>query len=248
MDGTIAVIEARAGEVCRRKLERRLGGKSLLEWVVRRLGESARLDQVVVALDDEFDAGRIADLVPRGVPVFRHRGDWLARYAALAQAHPCQALVRVAAVHPLIDATLIDRLIAAADAHPSCDYISYRSGQSRAVILSALGMFAEWCRVSALLRADQQAAHAADRQQATRYLYAHPEHFSTRLLTAPAPLDRADLRLTVEHDEDWDHLETIFEALGFDRLDWQQITDFLDHQPRMRARMADLNLRHLGAA
>ena len=57
----------------------------------------------------------------------------------------------------------------------------------------------------------------------------------------PAPLNRNDLRLQVDSNEDWEHAEAICDALGPDDLDWQGIAEFLEHQPRIRERMAMLN-------
>ena len=62
-----------------------------------------------------------------------------------------------------------------------------------------------------------------------------------RLLPAPSGLDRDDLRLTIESEEDWEHAQVIFEALGPEELDWQRIAGLLRGQPRLRQRMAVLN-------
>ena len=83
-----------------------------------------------------------------------------------------------------------------------------------------------------------------DREHVTRYLYSHPEKFNLRLIPAPAEIDREDVRLTVDLDEDWDHALAIYEALGPERLDWQRIARLLDHQPALRSRMAALNRVH----
>jgi spore coat polysaccharide biosynthesis protein SpsF (cytidylyltransferase family) len=51
----------------------------------------------------------------------------------------------------------------------------------------------------------------------------------------------------VDIEEDWDHAEAIYEALGPERLDWQRIARLLDHQPALRSRMAALNRVHAHA-
>ena len=75
----------------------------------------------------------------------------------------------------------------------------------------------------------------------TPYFYSHPEKFNLRLIPAPPEIDREDVRLTVDLDEDWDHALAIYEALGPEWLDWQRIARLLDHQPALRSRMAVLN-------
>lgn len=241
----IGVIDLVSDDSCKPHVQnRRLGGKSLLEWVVRRAGEAARLDSVIVIADESSDERQLRRHLPANVPIIHQAdADPLGRLCTVIDRYPSYGLIRLNAANPFVDATLVDRLVATADQHPTCDYISYYSPQGRLLVLSALGVFAEWCRADALRTADRLAKSPDDRSQAMRYLYSHPERFVSRLLPVPEPLDRADLRLTVEHVEDWEHLETIFDALGHDRLDWQQIAGFLEHQPELRQRMAALNRR-----
>lgn len=243
---TLGIIQARLGSTrLEGKLARRLGGKSLLEWVVRRVTDCQQLDAVVVAVGDGPRDQQIAELVPRDVPVFvGSEHDVLGRYAAALEAYPAASIVRVCADNPFVDPHLIDRLVTTAGSQPQCDYISYCLQDGRPVILSSVGVFAEWCRADALLVAAQEATQPADREHVTRYLYSHPEQFSVRLLPVPDALDRDDLRLTVDIEEDWEHAETIFEALGPDGLEWQRIAGLLDQQPALRRRMAQLNQAH----
>jgi spore coat polysaccharide biosynthesis protein SpsF len=108
-------------------------------------------------------------------------------------------------------------------------------------VLSPVGVYAEWFRTRALRRAARAAKDPAHRQQVTQYLYSHPEKFTLRLIPAPAGIDRDDVRLTIDSDEDWDHALAIYDALGPESLDWQRIAELLDHQPALRSRMAALN-------
>jgi spore coat polysaccharide biosynthesis protein SpsF (cytidylyltransferase family) len=61
------------------------------------------------------------------------------------------------------------------------------------------------------------------------------------LLALPEGLDQHDVRLTLDVEEDWEHAEQIFDALGHDTLEWQRLVGLLQQQPRLRARMARLN-------
>jgi spore coat polysaccharide biosynthesis protein SpsF (cytidylyltransferase family) len=65
--------------------------------------------------------------------------------------------------------------------------------------------------------------------------------FNVRLIPLPPELDRDDLRLKIDFEEDWEHAQVIFEALGHDEWDWQHVADLLDSQPALRKRMAVLN-------
>lgn len=246
---TLAIVQARLGSTrLPHKLARRLRGKSMLEWVVRRVTDAQHVDRVIVACGDAPENTPLRTLVPADVPVFvGSEHDVLRRFTQALEEYPAQAVVRVCADNPFVDPALIDRLVITAAANPDCDYISFRLASGRPVILSAVGLCAEWCRADALRRADAEARDPADREHVTRYLYSHPESFNIRLTPLPPPLDRDDLRLTVDIEEDWEHAEAICEALGMEDADWQRIAGLLHHQPDLRRRMADLNRRHVKA-
>ena len=194
---------------------RKLGGKSLLEWVVRRVTESQRLDGVIVVVGDTPEQRRIAELVPPDVPIFvGKQADPLADFAAALREFRSKGVVRVCVDNPFIDPVLIDRLVTAAESYPDCDYISYCFRDGRPAVQSPLGVFAEWCRVGAVQEADRNASDAVDRMQVTRYVYSRPDRFQLRLIPVPPELDRDDVRLTIDVDEDWEHAQVIFDALG----------------------------------
>lgn len=247
MLNTLGIVEARPEpDLAKGKVARRLGGKPLLEWVVRRATDCQRLDRVIVLVARGPDADRVSELVPADVPVFSASdADMLSCYLAALEAYPAHAVVRIGADYPFVDPVLIDRLVNTADEHSHCDYVAYCRQDGFPAILSSVGMFAEWFRADALTRAAEAGPTKAERQQPTRFLYAHPELFSMRLIPAPAGLDRDDVRLAIQSEEDWDHAQLIFEALGPEALDWQRIAGLLAQQPDLRSRMAALNQREL---
>jgi spore coat polysaccharide biosynthesis protein SpsF len=246
---TLGVVEVRhTADVPFLTACRRLGGKSLLEWVVRRMTESLRLDGVIVLCPRIGQASEVADSVPRDVPlVISERADALARLAAALEQYPAEAVVCVAAEHPFVDPELIDRLVITAANHPQSDYIGFCSRNGRPAVRSPLGMIGEWIRTAALRQANVEARDPQERNHVASFLHAHPERFQLRLIPVPQELDRDDLRLTVCGEEDWQHVQDIFEALGPEQLDYQSIACLLDHQPALRQRMATLN-RTVGAA
>ena len=221
---------------------RKLGGSSLFEWVIRRVTDAMRLDGVIVVTYKMADYQTVGRLVPRDVPIFfSEEADALAHFAKALEQYQAEGVVRIQGDNLFIDPGLIDRLVTTAEAHPDCDYISYCSRDGRPAILSSVGVYGEWFRTGALRKINRLAREPSDRQQVTRYFYSHPEKFKLRLIPAPVEIDREDVRLTVDHDEDWDHALSIFDALGPERLDWQRIAQLLDHQPALRSRMAVLN-------
>jgi spore coat polysaccharide biosynthesis protein SpsF len=224
---------------------RKLGGRSLFEWVIRRVTDAMRLDGVIVVASATADRESIARLVPRDVPVFFGPGDdALGDCAKALEEYQAEGVVRVCGDNLFIDPALIDRLVTTADSHPNCDYVSYSLRDGQPAILSPASVYAEWFRTAALRKANRSARTAEDREHVTRYIYSHPDKFQLRLIPAPAEIDREDVRLAVDLEEDWDHVLAICEALGPERMDWQRIASLLNHQPALRSRMAVLNRAH----
>jgi spore coat polysaccharide biosynthesis protein SpsF (cytidylyltransferase family) len=223
-------------------LQRQLMGKTLLEWIVRRATEAQRLEGVIVLVGPGEAERRLAALVPADVPVCMSDAlDPLGACVKALEQFRSEAVVLIEADAPFLDPALIDRLASTGIAHPECDYISYCLSGQGPTELSKIGVFAQWCKSDALRKARRRATSAEDRCDPARFLYSHPEMFQLRLLPTPAGLDRADVRLRVTCEEDWDNAIAIAEALGPDALEWQRITHLLDEQPALRERMAVLN-------
>lgn len=205
-------------------LQRKLGGKSLLEWAVRQATDCQRLDQVVVAALPGAEAEIISRLVPRDVPVLiGSQPDRLRCFAEALAAYPAHGIVRIVADNPYTDPVLIDRLVKSADENPNCDYISFCARDGRPAILSSIGVFGEWCGADALRKADRDARTADDRDAVTRYLFSHPEKFQVRLIPAPTELDRDNVYLTVNREEDWERAQAMIDVFGPEALDWRRI-------------------------
>ena len=193
-------------------------------------------------------SGAVNRLVPSDVPVFHGEGkDALDRFTKSLEEYPAEGVVRVRGDNLFVDPA-IDR--------PSGDHGRVASElRLRRLLLARrpAGDSLAGERVRRMVphqrvrRANRLARDKLDREHVTRYLYSHPEQFNIRLTPAPTEIDREDVRLTVDIEEDWDHALAIYEALGPERLDWQRIASLLDHQPALRSRMAALNRVHAHA-
>ncbi len=220
---------------------RKLGGKSVLEWVVRRATDCLHLSGVIVVTDEAPENQFIAGLVPLDVPVYSaRRPDALGCFAAALEEYPAEAMARIDSGHPFLDPALIDRLVLAAE-EGGHDYVSYCVRDGRPAISSPSGMGAEWVARwhCTRRRGAPWRRRTGKRRRATSSR--HPEKFPARRIPIPHRIDRDDVRLRVDLEEDWEHALAIFEALGPEELDWQRIAELLDHQPALRLRMAALN-------
>ncbi|MDP6446962.1 MAG: NTP transferase domain-containing protein [Pirellulaceae bacterium] len=218
---------------------RRLGSRSLVEWVVRRVSEAEQLDNIaVVACPDA--AAAVREFAPPDVAVLAEAGDQLTRTQAAIDHFQADAIIRVRIDNPFIDPVFIDRLAAAARRNPDCDFAGFSGKQFGSDATIALGFTAEWYSSRAFTRLSQETDEDA-RIDPFCYIHSNPEEFQLRWLPIPDALDRPDLRLRIDVEEDWDHAQVIYEALGPDELDWQGVAGLLDRQPAIRERMATLN-------
>ncbi len=239
---TLGVVQIRPTSSGDSIYRRSLGGKSVLEWVIRQVTECQQLDGAIVITGDTADERDVAALVPSDVPIFvSSHQDAIKRYLAALDQYRAKTVVRVCADNPFIDPALIDRLITTAKENSGWDYITYCSRSGRPVIDSPLGVYAELFAVKALRRADQLANSPDERSDVTAFLRNHPEEFPMRLVALPEGIDRDDFRFCLSDVADWELTQELFEAIGPDQLDWQNIADFLEHQPDMRRRMASMN-------
>lgn len=223
---------------------RRLGGRRVLEWTVRRLTESQRLDGVIVALPADGYVGGLSDFVPADVPVYRYENaDRLGAVASASNAYPAESVVVVPASSPFIDPDLVDRLIISAESDTNCDYASYHDSEEYPSLSSHIGLVAEWIKTSALRQANAESIDRLDSRELACSLLAYPHLFKLRWIPLPESLDRKDVCLTLTDEEDWDRAEEILEVLSPDQLDWQEITRLLDLHPSLQADASKLPAR-----
>lgn len=240
---TLGVVQACCGSPrLASSLCRKLGGRALLEWIARRVTESTRLSGVIVLARNTPDHQQLVKLVPRDIPVLiRPEPTALERLLRALEDCPAERVVRIRGDNPFVDPVLIDRLVNAAESGEQCEYAGYCSRDGKPAIRSPVGMFAEWFRTAAVRKLARLPLEQSQRDDITLAFVSHAEKFKLRLIPAPPELDREDVRLRLDSEEDYDNAEAIFEALGPERLDWRGITNLLHHQPHLRLRMAHLN-------
>ena len=240
---TLGIVDAcfQAADI-RAKASRRLGGKSVLEWVVRRMTDCQRLDGVIVVTNDDLANAFVSNLAPLDVPLFvSDQPHALGCMAAALDEYRTESAVLVGAASPFVDPVLVDRLVHAVETGLKCDYACYSRRGGRFHVSSPVSVFAEWIRAEAVRTAARKARDTADRDNPTRYVYSRPDRFSVSMIEGPAGIDHQDLRLRFDMDEDWEHAVAIFDALGPEELNWQRIAPLLDHQPHSREREAALD-------
>lgn len=225
-----AVIQARAGSTrLPGKVLEDLGGRPVLEWVVRAAQAATRVDEVIVATSTVAGDDAVADLATSlGVPVVRgSEDDVLYRLVAALDAHPADAVVRLTADCPLLDPTLIDAVAGAWAAAPAHDYVS-------TVLVRCLprGLDVELVSAQALRAVDRMAT-GHDRVHVTSALYADPSAY--RLLGLCVTPAADDLRVTLDTPEDLVLLRALVAVLPDGPPPWRDVVATLRARPDLVA-------------
>lgn len=228
---TVAIVQARTGSTrLPRKVLADIGGEVMLGRVLSRLRRAATLDEVRVATTVDADDDAIADwCAARGVPVTRGpEEDVLLRYLLAARDSGADVLVRITSDCPLIDPAIVDAIVRLrAETH--ADYAG-----NTVLRTYPDGLDAEAFTLDALRRADVAVTEGFDRLHATSYIYRNPHMF--RLANLAAPINREEVRWTVDTADDLALVRRIYAAFGNrDDFGWEQALALYDSDPALVA-------------
>jgi spore coat polysaccharide biosynthesis protein SpsF (cytidylyltransferase family) len=241
MSRVVAIIQARMGSSrLPGKVLMDIAGMPMLQHVVRRVQQSRSLDAVVVATTTGTADDAVAEAVTAwGCPVLRgQEDDVLDRYRQAAAASDADCIVRVTADCPLIDAQVIDQVLAAFWADPPVDYASNTLERT-----FPQGLDVEVTSRQALEAAWQEADAPYQRAHVMPFLYDHPTRFRLRSVTGPESL--AHLRWTVDTAADLDLVRAIYDRLGRVDFGWQEALAVVQADPGLTALNAHVRQKAL---
>ncbi|MET7463590.1 glycosyltransferase family protein [Nonomuraea sp. NPDC005501] len=224
----VGVIQARTGSTrLPGKVLRDLGGRSVLGWVVRAVRQADAVDELVVATTTEpADEAVVAECLRLGVAW--HRGpvdDVLTRFQQTLELHPADAVMRFTADCPLLDPAIVREAALVYRAVPGLDYLS--TSLTRTL---PRGLDVEIASREALARAGREAT-AHHRVHVTSYLYTHPG--ASRLLGLAYAPAAADLRVTLDTEDDWRLISRVVAALGDRCLPYATLVGWLRARPEV---------------
>lgn len=206
---TVAIIQARMGSTRRLgKVMAEVAGRPMLEHVVRRAQQARTLDLVIVATSDQPGDDIVAQFcADTDIPCFRgSEDDVLDRYYQAAKHFEANAVVRLTADCPLLDPSVIDKVVLVFHAG---DY-DYVSNALEPTYPDGLDTEIFWREV--LERAWREARLKTEREYATAYIWKHPDLF--RLANVENDVDLSDLRWTVDEPEDLEFVRRVYDHLG----------------------------------
>jgi spore coat polysaccharide biosynthesis protein SpsF len=208
VDG-LAVIQARMSSTRRPgKTLADVGGEPLLSLVVRRLAGAARVGRTVIATSIGPEDDPIAELASE-LGVDAHRGprdDVLARYAEAVSSHP-GTVVRITGDCPLIDPAVVDSAVELLEDTPGGAYVSNVEPRTYPDGLDVEAFTADALRVAAA-----EATDPADREHVTSAIRRDPGRWPQANL--PGDPDLAEVRWTVDTEDDLEFVRLVVERLG----------------------------------
>ena len=245
MGKTVAVVQARMGSTrLPDKVLLPLGDRCVLQWVLDRLSNAQRLDQIVVATSvSPSDDAISAHCQAWGITCFRgSENDVLGRFAQAAVEANADLVVRINADNPLIDPKYIDELVA--DIRKTeADYASFRLRNGRPIILTGLSFFAEIVTRACLEQASRTIKDPFEREHVTLGIYNRPSEFAVQFKEVPEMLNVPELRLTLDTAEDYAMLQQLVLALNGDAISAsaERVVLLINDRPDWKKRMAELN-------
>jgi spore coat polysaccharide biosynthesis protein SpsF len=243
----VAVIQARTGSTrLPRKVLMPAGGRPLLQRMLERVQEARELDAVVVAttrLGGDASIRALSDAI--GIDcISGDANDLLDRHLQAARATDADAVVKIPSDCPLVDPRVIDQVVG-----------FFRRQRSRYDFVSNLhppswpdGNDVEVIPRAILEHAWAEARRPFQREHTTPFLWDQPERFRIGNVRWDAGVDlSATHRLTLDYEEDYRVIATVFEALHQPKappFSVEEIVRFLDTHPEVKA----INARYAGTA
>jgi len=225
----VAIVQARMGSSrLPRKVLKDLGGATVLDRVLNRLGRSRLIQESVVATTIEPADDAIVEHCERtGRKVFRgSEQDVLERYYQAAKYVNADVVVRITSDCPVIDPEVTDGTIRA--------FLDRHSDYASNVLVRTYprGLDTEVMTVQALERAWRESNKPHQREHVTPYIYENPSEFKLHGIENDTDCSRH--RWTVDTPEDLELLRAIYERFGGrDDFGWREVLKLVESDPSL---------------
>jgi glutamate-1-semialdehyde aminotransferase/spore coat polysaccharide biosynthesis protein SpsF (cytidylyltransferase family) len=231
----LALIQARMGSSrFPGKVLQDLSGRPMLWHVVNRVRKARNVDRVVVATTDlEVDDPVAWFCEQEGIGCFRgSEQDVLDRFYQAAKANHADVVVRITADCPLIDPSVIERVLARfqrGDCDYVCNIIRYTYPD---------GLDTEVFSFGALERAWREASKPSEREHVTPYL--RMDKFRVANVESEVPVSPAQYRWTVDRPADLDFVRKVYAASSKKgEFGFRDIFDLLKERPDLATIQAE---------
>ena len=242
----VIVIQARCGSTrLPNKVTLPLQGNTVLGHMIERVRRSRYGVDLVIATTTNPEDALIESICRyEGVSCFRgHPSDLLDRHYKAGLRYSADAVVKIPSDCPLIDPSVIDRVIDAYVAHNArYDYMSnlhpasYPDGNDVEVVaMKALGI--AW----------NEAARSFEREHTTPFIWDNPDRFRIGNVLWERDLDYSMThRWVLDYSEDYEFISEVYKELylGDSFFGIEDILDLLDKRPELK----EINRKHVGTS
>ena len=231
MTEIIAIVQARMGSTrLPGKVMLNLLGQPMLVHDIERIKRSKRINEIVIATTTDSSDEIIVQLCQdRGWLYFRGSElDVLDRYYHCAKKYCADVVVRLTSDCPLIEPTIIDRVIEAfMDHSPDMDYFCNFIPQRT----FPRGLDTEVISFDALEKSWKEDSNPLLREHVTQYILQNPEKFRISGITNDCNLSH--LRWTVDTKEDFQLVQEIYTYYGHNHFSWVDVLSLLEKKPEL---------------
>jgi len=225
----IAITQARYGSTrLPGKVLKQIDGISLLQIHISRILKSKKIDKLIVATTFEDQSLQIANIAhDLGVKVYRgSTQDVLDRYYQTAKIENPDWVVRITSDCPLIDSSVIDKVVNYAIVHDA----TYCSNVFPPTFPD--GMDVEVFKFFALEDAWKNAKQPFEREHVTVYIQEKYKEKTGKYVNYENKEDCSKYRLTVDTQADFDLIEKLIKKLGYDKC-WENYIDLIKSNPEL---------------
>lgn len=228
----VAIIEARhASTRLPGKVLMDIHGQPMITRVVQRLKLARTLDDVVVAITENPTDDELADALKRmGAHTFRgSEPDVLDRVLKAAQAHDADIIVEITGDCPLVDPGLVDKIVGDFLVG-GADFVSNILPHT-----TPRGTDVRVFRTKDLADINEKSADPADHEHVSLHFWEHLDRYTCRNVEMDLPDVVAEIRLTVDTEEDLELVRAIYDGLyeknpAFNLVD---VLDYLNANPSL---------------
>jgi spore coat polysaccharide biosynthesis protein SpsF len=206
MNNTSIILQVRlASTRLPGKLLLPLCGISMFEHILMRLRRAKYPSSIIVAAPGNTEDA-VKDLVEQyGALLFiGSEEDVLRRFVEAAHAHDVHTIVRATGDNPLVSIDYLDRAV---------ELHEYEHADLTLFPSLPYGAGVEVIRTAVLDEAHRVSRDPFEREHITQYIYRHESKYRLIRGTPGPEMNRPDIRVTVDTDEDYQNMCRIYEAL-----------------------------------
>jgi len=211
------------------KVMKEVLGKPLLEYQIERLKRTNEADELVIATTTNNTDQPIVEICKRlGVAYYRgSEEDVLSRYYEAATKFGADVVVRVTSDCPLIDPTVVDKVIK----HYKDNWDKYDYVSNTLTRTYPRGMDTEVFSYKVLQEVYYNAQEQPEREHVTPYICWHPERY--KLDNVSHHENQSHHRWTVDTPEDFELIKLILQDLYpvSNKFTWLDVLNLLNEHP-----------------